>query len=318
MDDPADTQLPTRRKFLELLALGALVPLIGCRTWPNASLDSGRDLRVDRIDLSFARAVLAGVGANKLAGHPAAAALARHQSMSGNPDADPQVIVEEILAGSPDKVRTTAVLEIWLSRRAEMAGAMDAAAAYLPPGSPSAERLFAVIDYDIGVAAPPDVALNAAHERFLNNPGEGVFYACHEAHHVGFLHHRPLPDPTALGGPGVLGKMVDFITQMEGMAVHAAWPLRKQAGALEADPDYEVYLSDDKALEAAKAWRTMRALCGTTEFDDSEVINKVLNAMTSGHRLAYRYGAVVCQAMEKAYGRENLASSVLDPGTFKL
>jgi hypothetical protein len=310
--------MTTRRSFLKFMAAGALMPMLGCRTGrtPRRAASGGRPQ--PKIDLSFAEAVLAGAPADELAGHPAALALARHQTMSGNPAADPREIVEEILEQSRDRTRTCAVLETWSGQAAALAAAMASASAYLPPDSLAPQHLYAVTGYDIGVAAPPDVVLNAGHERFLNDPGEGIFYACHEAHHVGFLHHRTLPDMTALGGPGILGEVVDFITQMEGMAVHAAWPLREKAGALEADPDYEVYLSAEKAAEAEDAWRALRALCGTARFDEANTISEVLNGMTSGGRLAYRYGAVVCAHMEAQRGREALAASVVAPETFNL
>jgi len=236
--------------------------------------------------------------------------------MSGNPAADPREIVGEILDQPRDLVRTSAVLDAWGGWTEELAAAMASAALWLPPDSPAAHHLYAVTGYDIGVAAPPDVVLNAAHGRFLDDPREGIFYACHEAHHVGFLHHRSFPDVTALGGPGILGEMVDFITQMEGMAVHAAWPLREKAGALEADPDYEVYLTEEKAAEAEEAWRALRARCGTTEPDEGKTIGEVLNGMTSGGRLAYRYGAVVCRRLEAMSGREGLAATVIAPDRF--
>ncbi len=269
-----------------------------------------------QVDFSFAQRVLAGAGAAELAAHPAAAALARHQALSGNPAPDPRAIVEEILEHRPDPEATRAVLATWQEQRSRLAAAMFAAADYLPPDAVTPEHLYAVTGYDIGVAAPPDVVLNAGHARFLADPTEGIYYACHEAHHVGFLRHRPMPDVTALGGPGILGQVVDFITQMEGMAVHAARPLRAKAGAMGADPDYAVYSSREKAAEVTAAWTAQRARCGTTEPDEGGVIGEVLEAMTSGGRLAYQYGAVLCEGFEEAHGRAALAATVTDSRAF--
>jgi len=305
----------SRRRFLKACTLASLVPLVGCRT--TRSVDQpGRPQGATAVDLSFAERSLAGAGVDELAAHPAVAALVRHQSMTGNPHPESRKIVARILERLPDASSTTVVLDAWRAQAPALSSAMAAAAAYLPSGSPAPQHLYAVTGYDIGVAAPPDVVLNAGHERFLADPTEGIFYACHEAHHVGFLHHRVFPDVTALGEPGVLAEVVDFITQMEGTAVHAVRPLREQAGAMAADPDYSVYLSEEKAAEVTAAWTALRARCGTTEPDAGGVIGEVMDAMTSGGRLAYMYGAVVCERIEKAYGRAALVASILNPTAF--
>ena len=314
-NDAIVTAMTSRRAFIKTCALASLVPLVGCRTARPVG-EAGAQARMIRVDLSFAERLVAGAGLDELAAHPAAAALARHQAMSGNPDPDPRAIVEEILDAGSDPLRTQAVLKLWRERRNDLALAMHAASEYLPPDSPTPHHLYAVTGYDIGVAAPPDVVLNAGHERFLADPSEGIYYACHEAHHVGFLHHRTMPDLTALGGPGILGQVVDFITQMEGMAVHAAKPLREAAGAMDADPDYEVYRSREKAAAVTAAWRALRARCGTTEPDEGALIGEVLDAMTSGGRLAYQYGALVCETFEATQTRAALAETVKEPARF--
>ena len=305
----------SRRRFIRTCTLASLVPLVGCRTTRSVEhLEGARVASV--IDLSFAERSLAGAGVDELAGHPAVTALVRHQRMTGNRHPDPRRIVTKILERLPDADRTAAVLAAWRAQAPALQAAMEAASEYLPTGSPGPQHLYAVIGYDIGVAAPPDVVLNAGHERFLADPTEGIYYGCHEAHHVGFLHHRVFPDVTALGEPGVLAEVVDFVTQMEGMAVHAARPLREQAGAMAADPDYSVYLSEEKASEVTAAWTAQRARCGTTGPDTGDVIGEVMDAMTSGGRLAYMYGAVVCERIEKGYGRAALVASILDPTAF--
>ncbi len=313
--------MKSRREFIEICALATLAPLVGCRTTRAVSTLEASDtsmvvVHVLRVDLSFAERVLAGAEAPELALHPAAAALARHQGMTGNPAPDPRAIVDGLLERQPDKARVAQVLRHWGDRKTELAVAMHDASDYLPSGSPPPEHLYAVTGYDIGVAAPPDVVLNAGHERFLSDPSEGIYYACHEAHHVGFLHHRAMPDLTALGGPGILGQVVDFITQMEGMAVHAAKPLREASGAMDADPDYAVYRSEEKAAEVSAAWKALRARCGTTEPDEGALIGEVLDAMTSGGRLAYMYGAVLSEQIERTRGRAALVASVETPEIF--
>ena len=306
----------SRRRFLKTCSLAMLAPVLGCRALRGVGGATVPESIVGTVDLSFAELVLAGAGRDELAAHPAIAALMRHQAMAGNPALDPGAIVAGILGSPLDRARTSAVLEHWRARTSALTEAMRAARAYLPPGSPLPQHLYAVTGYDIGVAAPPDVVLNASHERFLGAPGEGIYYACHEAHHVGFLSHRQFPDVTALGGPHILGEVVDFITQMEGMAVHAARPLRAYDGHLGADPDYQVYLDPDRAADVTAAWIAMRARCGTTEVDDSTVIGEVLDAMTSGGRLAYMYGAILCERIEQEQGRSALVATILDPAAF--
>ncbi len=153
--------MSSRRRFLGTCSLAMLAPLVGCRTLRGVG-----DVGIPKgsaalVDLSFVERLLAGAGLDELAAHPAAAALARHQAMAGNPTPDPREIVKGILDTPSDEARTRVVLDLWRDRTAALIAAMAAAADYLPQGSPSPEHLYAVTGYDIGVAAPPDVVLNA-------------------------------------------------------------------------------------------------------------------------------------------------------------
>lgn len=305
-----------RRSFLRLASAIPLAPVLTCRPLLGGGV-VGRlhEVRV-RLDFSFAERALAGATSEELATHPAAAAMVRHQRMSGNTEADVVQLITRVLAELPNRIDTGRVIEDWRNRSVELTSAINAASAYLPANTPGPTELFVVVGYDIGVAAPPAILLNAGHERFLANPDEGVFFACHEAHHVGFLHHRLFPDLSAIGQPGVLGRVVDFITQMEGMAVHAAAPLRRHAKALGDDADYSVYTQVGMAESISHAWHDMRSRCCVEQPDAEATVAQVLNAMTSGERLAYRYGALRCKELEEIGGREGLVRTILHPEEF--
>jgi len=305
-----------RRAFLYLLSLGALSPLTSCVSTRANRAKRPAPSGDPTVDFSFAEMVLAGASAGSLSEHAAMDGLIRHQRMVGVKEPAPVSIAERILSEQIDRDGTLRVLKQWRQRAGGLVEQMKAAGALLPEGSPAPACLYVVTGYDIGVATPPDVLLNAAHEHFIADPEEGLFYACHEAHHVGFLAHQTFPDLGRLTEPGQLAAVVSFITQMEGMAVHAAYGPRRSSGSLGADPDYEVYLSDEAAHKVILRYGEVfqRAV---DEATTEELLGDVLNAMTSGERLAYRFGALVSRQVEEAAGRKALIETVCAPLLFR-
>ncbi len=250
--------------------------------------------------------------------HEALAALLRHQRLSGNGSANAADVLEQALSSVPDVSAARGVLDAWRGREADLYEAACLSARLLPAGRTFDGTIYLVAGYDIGVAAPPDVALNVAHPRFCARPAELAFYATHEAHHVGFLgpgQSMPSIGEAIQSRAGLRG-LVRFLTQMEGMAVHAAEPGRRAAGALTDDDDYAVYL-DPAAVEHARAEFSRRwsSIAGDSSLEEA-LVGDVLTAMSSGERLFYRFGALVCRAIEERHGVSAIVSTVTEPGPF--
>jgi hypothetical protein len=170
--------------------------------------------------------------------------------------------------------------------------------------------------YDIGVAAPPDIILNVGHEHFRQAPSELGFYATHEAHHVGFLAYRPSSRLTDLNDPGRLRELIGYMTHLEGMGVHAAYSPRQRHGGLAADQDYRIYTDDAEADRVvARYFELLAGLPRKGRISDDEV-GRVLNAMSSGERVWYRFGALVCRNLERSQGRRALVESIANPTVF--
>jgi hypothetical protein len=109
--------------------------------------------------------------------------------------------------------------------------------------------LFLTFGYDIGVAFPPNASLNCTHAHFDKRPGELLYYAIHELHHVGYMgYHEPPKLANVKSCADLLG-LVEYSTQMEGMAVLAAYQRRRDEHALADDPDY-VALEDPTRMRA--------------------------------------------------------------------
>ena len=323
---------PTPRYPLTGKTLGVAFALIGlwsfsCTSHAADDTTSADDDSADpqpaeeRVDATFAGMALATIAGEQnhreaLLAHPALAALVRHQQMSGNSSPDPGQILDGILASPGNTTSGAANLEYLRDGEAGLWVDALASSAYLPAGASIGGDLFLIVGYDIGVASPPDMALNIAHSNFTDEPAELGFYATHEAHHVGFLSLRPFPDLEHLDDPEVLGALIRFCTQMEGMAVHAAYPAREAAGALGADQDYVVYTDEARAQQVVARYAEVLGLLDGLDQVDGATINQVLSAMSSGERLWYQFGALVSRKIEQDSGREALVSSVTDPAIF--
>lgn len=274
------------------------------------------------MDESFARVVLDLLEHDdadlrgKLLEHAALAAIVRHQRLAGNQDVTREDALARILDAARRARPTSRVLDTWAGRERELAECVDAAALYLPPQPKFSGTVFFVLGYDIGVAAPPDIVLNVGHDHFQTAPSEVGFYATHEAHHVGFLALRRVPSLTDLNEPRHLRAIVRYMTQLEGMGVHAAYPLRRDRGCLGADRDYRIYTDPAEARRVTARYAELIAsLSKVTRLSDEEV-GAVLDAMSSGERVWYQFGALACWTMERACGRDAVAEAVANPELF--
>ena len=179
--------------------------------------------------------------------------------------------------------------------------------AYLPSSFRFRGSLFLTFGYDSGVALAPNASLNGANWRFHGKPRELLYYAIHELHHVGVNTYQPPPRIADLRTCADVLRLVDYSTELEGMAVHVARLRRAAEGALDADADYVALASSD----------TMRAL--EQKYDEQyEYLRKrgaepadkaamaVIEQMSSGDRLWYRVGALMSARIEERLGRAAL------------
>ena len=182
---------------------------------------------------------------------------------------------------------------------------------YLPRGFGFEGALYLTYGYDIGVALAPDASLNAAHPRFAHRPRELLYYAIHELHHVGFMTYRPPPRVADLVTRGDILRLVEYCTQLEGMAVHAARERRGEDGAVLADEDY-VALEDEPRMEQAERLygEAVDVLARRRDEPADASALAVIEQMSSGERLWYRVGARMADRIEQTAGREALVQLV--------
>ena len=177
---------------------------------------------------------------------------------------------------------------------------------YLPDNFRFHATLFLTYGYDIGVAFGPSASLNCAHQHFDAHARELLYYAIHELHHVGFYSIKPPRKFSDVKTCRDLLWIAQYHTQLEGMAVLAAWQRRRREHALEDDSDY-VALQDEAGMrrEEMLFFDKLKYLkdCG------NKLANKeawaVVESM-SADRLWYRVGARMAQRIEKASGRPAL------------
>jgi len=293
--------------------------LAGCATAPRGTVARAPATSV-HVDESFARLVLESLERREpdehLLGHPALAAMVRHQHLSGNLDATKEAVLASVLNSAGRARPTPRVLDAWTRRHSELGDYVTAAAHYLPAGTRFTGTVYLVVGYDIGVAAPPDLVLNVAHEHFQAAPSELGFYATHEAHHVGFFAVRPVPGLTGLDDPVRLRRIVAYMTQLEGMGVHAAFPLRRERGSLGLDSDYRVYTDPAEARRVMARYAGLVAMLERPGRLSDDDIGMILGAMSSGERVWYQLGALACWTLERAQGRGALIEAIANPRAF--
>lgn len=182
---------------------------------------------------------------------------------------------------------------------------------YLPADFRFHGTLFLTFGYDIGVAFAPNASLNCTHPHFANHQGELLYYAIHELHHAGFMSYQKPPKLADVKSCADLLKLVEYSTQMEGMAVLAAYQRRRDDHALADDPDY-VVLEDAKRMQAdlASYFKDYDYLKGRGAQPADADAWAVIDRMSSRERLWYRVGAYMAQRIEASKGRAALVALV--------
>lgn len=313
-----------RRDALQhLLWAGAVafVPGALSRTAQDHSAAARPKKRI-RIDDSFARLALSSVDhasldlRSKMLAHPALAALLRHQRLGGNRGGTLAALLDSVLESVRRSRPASGVLDAWTGREGELGAFVEAAALHLPGHLAFSGTVYLVMGYDIGVAAPPDLALNVGHEHFLNDPRELGFYATHEAHHVGFMTLRQPPALVELNEPERLQGIIRYMTQLEGMGVHAVFDVRAKHSALSADADYRIYTDPAEGQRVTARYAELVSKLSAAGPIPDDDVGMILNGMSSGERVWYRFGAFVSWTLERSRGRNALIQSITNPEIF--
>ena len=172
----------------------------------------------------------------------------------------------------------------------------------LPDGFRFKGSLFLTFGYDIGVAFAPNASLNGAHRHFDGHPRELLYYAIHELHHAGFMSFQPPRPLSDFKTCDDLLRFVVYSTQLEGMAVFAAWDRRIRENALLDDGDYIALQDEEGMKKIEKAY-----------FADLEYLKKrsgqaadkeawEVPGRMSADRLWYRVGARMARRIERELG----------------
>ena len=262
----------------------------------------------------------------RIARSPAMAHLVRHAShFRGGPAreaASPPSLLRELLSPRTAKCKLSVLVRSCaLSARQILAcskGWVQDCQAYLPSEFGFRGSLFFTFGYDIGVAFPPNASINLAHAHFAHAPREVLYYAIHELHHVGFMTYQPPPRPADIRTCGDLLRLVEYCTQLEGMAVHAALPRRRADGRMEGDSDYAA-LSDAGIMKrlVAEYFRLYGDLAKRKAQPADSRAFSILERMSTGDRLWYRVGAHMADEIESRLGRATLVDLVREgPAAF--
>ena len=182
---------------------------------------------------------------------------------------------------------------------------------YLPADFRFHGTLFLTFGYDIGVAFGPSASLNCTHSHFDDHPKELLYYAIHELHHVGFMAYQTPPRLADIKSCADLLHLVEYSTEMEGMAVLAAYQRRRDDHALADDPDY-VALEDEKRMQTdlTSYFKDYDALKGRGAQPADADAWAIIERMSSGERLWYRAGAYMAERIEGRNGRAFLIALV--------
>jgi hypothetical protein len=181
---------------------------------------------------------------------------------------------------------------------------------YLPADFRFHGSLFLTFGYDIGVAFGGNASLNCTHAHF-SHPRELLYYAIHELHHAGFMAYQRPPKLADIRSCADLLRLVEYSTQLEGMAVLAAFRHRRQDGALGDDPDYVALQNQPRMQVLLRAYfHDYDYLKGRGREPADEAAWAVVHRMSSGDRLWYRVGAYMAHRIEARQGRDALVALV--------
>lgn len=239
------------------------------------------------------------------------------------PKDSPEALVASLLAPPPDE--RSRRIETCKTSLAFFTGPMlddphwvAGVLRYLPAGFRFHGSLFLTFGYDIGVAFAPNASLNGAQRHFDGHPRELLYYAIHELHHAGFMSLRPplrFPDFKTCRD---LLSAIQYHTQLEGMAVFAAWEPRRAGNALGDDADY-IALEDAARMgkDTTDYFREYDALASRGDQPLDADARAVTERMSGGERLWYRVGALMARRIEEAQGRPALIALIgQDPARF--
>jgi hypothetical protein len=252
---------------------------------------------------------------DQILAHPALRGMMKHQGATND---SAFAYYERARSLAQRHVPTWRALDMWHEHGSELIAAADEAGAYLPndvaqfPGT-----LYLVVGYSGGQPTPPDIFFDITTPRFEDNPAEVPYYVTHEAHHIGFLRLRAMPTIDATGDAARLRSTVWGVTQMEGMAVHAAQARRAKDPQAKPDFDYETYSSGEAATRAVKRFGSwMACLSSGRPHLKQEEVERLFHAMSSGERLFFRFGSLVSARLEASAGRPALVATILKPDAF--
>jgi hypothetical protein len=181
---------------------------------------------------------------------------------------------------------------------------------YLPDSFRFHGTLFLTYGYDIGVAFGSSASLNCAHPHFDGHPRELLYYAIHELHHVGVMSIKPPRKFSDVKTCHDLLWIAQYHTQLEGMAVLAAWQRRREEHALNDDKDYAA-LQDEAEMEREEAlyFDKLEYLKDRGEQPADKEAWAIVETL-SAQRLWYRVGARMAQRIERISGRAALIALI--------
>jgi hypothetical protein len=188
------------------------------------------------------------------------------------------------------------------------------AAQYLPRGFKFASHLYFTVGYDLGVVYQNSSSLNLAHPHYLKDSNEMKYYSIHELHHAGFIMTKGVMPSLNVGSHAQMSELIEYLTQLEGMATYAALDLRITQHALNNDKDY-VSLQDSTLMNSYKKeyfeiYRYFKETPNQPVTDEDW--NKV-SILSDKRRLWYRVGALMALAIDKKLGRDALTTLIAKP-----
>ncbi len=184
---------------------------------------------------------------------------------------------------------------------------------YLPSDFHYSSALYFTFGYDLGVAYGPNASVNLAHPHYLNDVNEIRYYSIHELHHAGFMMLKNEMPSFDITTRGEMARIIEFCTQLEGMATYAPLELRIREG-MEADDDYVVLqdpaLMQEYEKEYFDIYFHFKNSPNETLTDEDWGRMRILS---NGKRLWYRVGAHMARTIDEKLGREKLVGLIAEP-----
>ncbi|MCL2065427.1 MAG: hypothetical protein FWG98_13800 [Candidatus Cloacimonetes bacterium] len=197
---------------------------------------------------------------------------------------------------------------------AETNFAQGIALEYLPEHFSLSGSMFFTIGFYEGVAHENTCSLDLDISHYMEHLEDMKYSAIHELHHIGFIPLKGYMPSLNLSTYAEMAHLIEYLTQLEGMATYAPLEIRQKENAMSSHSD-SIDLQNSELMVVLE--KEFFEIYFYFKNDSDELITdedwEKLYILADGKRLWYIVGAYMAKTMDIKLGREKLVSLIAKP-----